>query len=87
MSTLLEEILQEIKVTGIQPGSSCKSHGKGCGCTGCRTGKLPGTGRHKLWKERRNLRLNKKNKRIRPMKKNLLPGVSVLEEILNELTW
>jgi hypothetical protein len=61
MATLLDEILEEINKAGT--GGSCKTHGSGCRCIDCNQKKNQSPSKHKFWKERRNDRLNRKEKR------------------------
>src|SRR5688572_9731943 len=52
MSTLLDEILSGVFISGTMTRGSCSTHKQGCNCTSCKT-----TSAHKNWKQRRRARL------------------------------
>src|SRR5262245_9623603 len=57
MSTLLDEILRGVFISGTITGGSCSTHKQGCNCPSCRRNVYNTSGGHKNWKERRNERL------------------------------
>lgn len=57
MSTLLDEILRGVFISGTVTGRSCATHKQGCNCSSCNKKIYNATGGHKNWKERRKERL------------------------------